>query len=200
MEAQGIRRWSRLAAVFGLAMSFVFAPGVASASGGGGCGAPVTDASGTTVEIRQFCFTPTIIRVEPGQVVTFRNADPVPHTVLGANGAWGSYDVLKRAKPLTYRFTESGVFPYVCTIHVGMVGAVVVGDGVGGAIGSNTGAGPVVEVSARDLKAEKVVDSRPADGPGAWPAIASSALVLLILAVGALLVERNRRKAASLGG
>src|SRR4030095_6496472 len=94
-----------------------------------------------------FCFGPTILRVATGETTTFVNGDPFPHTVLGANGAWGSYDALRRGGEATYGFSEAGVYPYVCTLHVGMVGAVVVGDGVGGAIDTTTAAGPVTLAS-----------------------------------------------------
>ena len=117
----------------GLALvALALVPGVAGASGGGGCGGPVTDGAGTTVEIEDFCFGPTILRVAPGESVTFVNLDRSPHTVLGANATWGGYDALKKGHEATYEFAEAGVFPYVCTWHLGMVGAIVVGDGAGG--------------------------------------------------------------------
>jgi plastocyanin len=45
-------------------------PVSALASGGGGCGRPVSDDEGTRVAIRNFCFGPTVLRVEPGETVT----------------------------------------------------------------------------------------------------------------------------------
>jgi len=200
MEAQGNRWWSKLAAGLGLVVAFALMPGVAGASGGGGCGQPVTDAACTTVEIESFFFVPTIIRVESGREVTFANADPFPHTVLGANGAWGSYGALKPDKDVTYRFIDAGVYPYVCTLHPGMVGAVVVGDGVGGAIDTNTSAGLVVAALARDLGAANAVAGRRAGGSGAWPVLAFSAFGLWIVSVGALAVERKRKRVGSLNG
>jgi len=62
-----------LAFVLGVVAGFALVPGVAGASGGGGCGGPVTDESGTEVEIKEFCFTPTILRAEPGDTITFTN-------------------------------------------------------------------------------------------------------------------------------
>ena len=32
---------------------------------------------------------------------------------------------------MSYRFDQDGVYPYSCLLHPGMVGAIVVGDGVG---------------------------------------------------------------------
>jgi plastocyanin len=122
------------------------APGVARASGGGGCGRPVTDDDGTRIGISNFCFDPTIFRVQPGETVTWVNKDGFPHTVLGANGSWGGFRSIRRnGGEVSYRFVSSGVYPYVCTIHVGMVGVVVVGDGKAdaGSYAVTTNAGPV---------------------------------------------------------
>ena len=179
----------------GLALaSLALVPGVAGASGGGGCGGPVTDAAGTTVEIKDFCFSPTILRVATGDTITFVNRDPVPHTVLGANGTWGSYDTLKRGRETTYGFSEAGVYPYVCTWHIGMVGAVVVGDGVGGAIDTTTAAGPVTLASWLMGGDAETRSAGPDAGYDLWVAIAGIA-GLLVGTAGALLgVRRLRRK------
>jgi plastocyanin len=151
MRARRIRRL--MTAGTGMALvSLALVPGVADASGGGGCGGPVTDGAGTTVEIEDFCFGPTILRVAPGESVTFVNLDRSPHTVLGANATWGGYDALKKGHEATYEFAEAGVFPYVCTWHPGMVGAIVVGDGAGGAIETATADGPVTRTSLTDVE------------------------------------------------
>ena len=169
----------------------VLGQGLASASGGGGCGRPVTDAMGTGVDIRDFCFSPTILRVSTGDAVTFTNVDPFPHSVLGANATWGDYAGFKK-RSVTYRFSEPGVYPYVCTYHPGMVGAVVVGDGVGGAIDTSTADGPVTKVDASDLGLESTsaVDQQPSEAVGGWPVIVAAAIVAGGLAV---VVVRRRR-------
>ena len=200
MRPEGRRRKVSAAAGGVLLGALVLVPvlgeGLASASGGGGCGRAVTDAVGTGVDIQDYCFAPTILRVSTGDAVTFTNVDPFPHSVLGANATWGDYAGFKK-KSVTYRFSEPGVYPYVCTYHVGMVGVVVVGDGVGGAIGTSTADGPVTKVDASDLALENtsaVVDG-PSETKGAWPAIVAAAFAI---AVGgfALIVVRRRRSPA----
>lgn len=115
-----------LAAVVGT----VLMPSIeARASGGGGCGGPITEGSGTDVAIREFCFEPTVLAMPAGGEVTFTNEDPGPHNVLGANAAWGSFARMNGGKSRTFALDEPGVYPYVCSWHPGMVGAVVVGDG-----------------------------------------------------------------------
>lgn len=95
--------------------------------GGGGCGKPVTEAAGTDVAVRNFCFSPTIIRVRPGQSVDWSNKDGFEHDVVGANFSWGASQSLPAGETVRFRFSKPGVYPYVCTWHPGMVGAVVVG-------------------------------------------------------------------------
>lgn len=184
-------RWrSRAPAILGTAViagALVLAPSAASASGGGGCGGPVTDAGGARVDIDGNCFSPTILRAEPGDAVTFANADPVPHTVLGANGAWGGYDMLKGGREATYSFTDPGVYPYVCTVHPGMVGTIVVGDGVGGSIDATTAAGPVVPgMAASTLGAVPVEPVRIAVDAGWWPLFGLGVMAAALGALAAL--------------
>jgi len=163
--------------------------GQARASGGG-CGGPVTDRSGTTVAIGAFCFSPTILRVEPGQTVTFDNRDPWAHVVPGANGIWGSYDLVKRRHDVTYTFSEPGVYPYVCTLHPGMVGAIVVGNGIGVSFGATTADGPVAPARGSGLEA-----ARSTEGAGRSAAVAAAAL-LIPVSVAAFVVRRRRRRGA----
>ena len=197
MRARGRRPKASAAVGAVLLGALVLLPGVASASGGGGCGQPVTDATASGVDIEDFCFSPTIVRVGVGDAVTFTNVDPFPHSVLGANATWGDYAGFKK-KSVTYRFSEPGVYPYVCTYHVGMVGVVVVGDGVGGAIGTSTADGPVTKVEASDLALENtsaVVDG-PSETSGAWPAIVAAAFAIAIGGFALIVVRRRRSPAA----
>ena len=184
--------WSAIAIATVAAVAFP--GGAAVASGGGGCGRPVSDARGDTVRIRDFCFGPTILRVHPGDEVVFLNADSTPHTVMGANASWGSFRQLSVGKDVTYRFTRPGVYPYVCTWHPGMVGAVVVGGGPRMATGATTtAAGPVVQVLPQPriqpaVAGVPVADPAPQAVPisGGWVApwqlIALGVLVLLSVA------------------
>jgi plastocyanin len=181
----------------------MLAPSTASASGGGGCGRRVTDAAGTTITIRQFCFGPTILRVAPGETVTWINKDATPHTVVGANAVWGDFSTLRRAARVTYRFARPGVYPYVCTYHPGMVGAVVVGDGAGlGSAGTTTtAAGPVtlVDPSAEPrtvtLDVAQPIQTHTASDP--WVAGVGAALVLSLIAGLAWLRTRRHRVASA---
>jgi plastocyanin len=104
-------------------------------AGGGGCFHHVTAGIGTgdAVAITDGCFGPNVLYVDPGTTVTWTNQDPVPHSVFGVGGGWGSGDPVLGGSRVSYTFGDSGTFVYVCTLHIGMAGAVVVGDGRGAA-------------------------------------------------------------------
>jgi plastocyanin len=117
-------------AVLGSAVVFAcLAVSSAGASGGGACAPPITNGSVTRAVIKNWCYSPTVLHIEPGTTITWVNRDPAPHTITGANRAWGSYKKMRQGQALTFRFTRAGVYPYYCVIHVGMVGTVVVRDG-----------------------------------------------------------------------
>jgi plastocyanin len=133
-----------------------------AAAGGGFCrGVPVTDTSTDRAFMADDCFTPTIVRIDVGQSVTWTNKDGTPHVVAGANASWGSYDEIGQGGRTTIRFTRSGVYPYFCIIHPGMIGAVVVGDGEA-SLGSSSAVIPVGGVTPSFGTAAKAPAAAPA--------------------------------------
>lgn len=159
------------------------------AEAGGYCrGTPVTDGRGITVEMRNSCFTPTVLHIQPGESVTWVNRDPEAHMVSGANVAWGNYDNIAQGQSVRHQFKTAGAYPYYCFLHNGMIGAVIVGDGngSGAALASVTIDRPVPPSQA---------PSQPAGGPGSWPAIAVTLAVLGSL-VGYGLARFSRRAAS----
>jgi plastocyanin len=178
---------------------------IAVASGGGGCGRRVTDEVSSRIVIRNFCFGPTVARVRPGAMVTFANRDGFSHTVLGANGSWGSFGQIRGGHRDRYRFTRPGVYPYVCTYHPGMVGAVVVGRGAPRTVSaSTTASGPVVHIGPAheaQLAARAEPGAPPAQAsvsyaPAGLPlaAVRGAMVVLLLLTVGAVAYGRRRQR------
>ena len=101
----------------------------APASAGSGCHAPATEGRGTTVALTDLCFTPTVLRVEPGATVTFVNRDAIAHPLSRPGGEWG-WDGATGDRT-TVRLDQAGTYPFFCHVHPGMVGVVVVGDGRG---------------------------------------------------------------------
>jgi plastocyanin len=202
MRTHAIRRVTSIVLGALLLVGLGLAPGVATASGGGGCGRAVTYDGGTRVNIRNFCFGPTILLVRPGETVTWVNRDGFPHTVLGANASWGGYDNVRGSGgEVSYRFVNAGTYPYVCTYHPGMLGAVVVGDGkVDAATQSvTTDAGPVTRadspVAGSGAAMEQDVVPTKAS-PGSSPA-AVWWLMGVVLVIWAFRLARGRRVTTS---
>lgn len=130
----------RSAIVFAATVLAVLIVPAIPAAAGGGCHAGPTQGTGDTVELVDMCFTPSNLQVQPGDSVTFVNQDPFVHNVGGS--LWGHYDDLSPGDAFTATFDEDGIYPFACSYHPGMTGAIVVGDGVG------DGNGAVVEVSS----------------------------------------------------
>jgi plastocyanin len=120
-------RVAAVAAVAAIALLTIQARPTAAA-GGGGCHQPPSHGTGTTVRMVRACMTPTVLRADAGSVVTFVNDDDMPHNVVSSSVY---EDLPRRDDSVEIRFSEPGVYPYSCTIHPGMNGAIVVGDGVG---------------------------------------------------------------------
>lgn len=123
---------------------------------GSSCHREPTEAHTTTVELSALCFTPTITHVQPGDTVEFVNRDSFAHNVVGHGVRWGGLDQLAGGQRATTVFDAAGIYPYTCTIHPGMVGAIVVDDDGAEALGDASTAAP--------MRAETM--------PGSWGAVA----------------------------
>jgi plastocyanin len=151
----------RVTAVIGLAVLFsTIALPVARAGGfcheGGN-----TQKATTSVDMKDNCFFPTVTEIDVGDKVTWRNFDGENHIILGVGGSWGTPEVSPRGET-TVRFDNPGVYPYWCHIHLGMVGAVVVGDGKASG-GAAAGAGPAATVLSTDTAASDQPTSTDSD-------------------------------------
>jgi plastocyanin len=113
-----------LAAVWVISGSLFVAAGPAGA-GGGGCYEAATQGTGLAVRISQMCFSPTVLRVPVGATVTFTNGDEMLHALSGVGMG---YDELSTGDTVDRTFDRAGVYPYMCHLHPGMTGAVLVGD------------------------------------------------------------------------
>ncbi len=86
-------------------------------------GAPATDA--VNVVMQNNLFSPEDIKVKVGQKIHWTNNDPYPHNVTAKNGAFKSGN-LDGGKTFDFTAKKVGRIPYVCTIHSGQKGAIVV--------------------------------------------------------------------------
>jgi plastocyanin len=157
----------RLLAVLTIAVVAVPTAGVAPVSaGGGGCHRDLhRDLRGVRVTMVDNCFDPTVVRIDPGQRVTWSNASDQPHAVAGQAMKWGDYDEIFRGEKVSHTFREAGTYPYYCYIHPGMVGAVVVGNGIPAGSSVQDAA-----VTKDDALAPSVASQPPAAAPAPVPA------------------------------
>jgi plastocyanin len=68
------------------------------------------------VYLKDFTFTPKVLKVAKGTTVYFVNQDAVKHTVTSDTGLFNSGDILP-GKSYSYTFNQVGTFPYYCVYH-----------------------------------------------------------------------------------
>ena len=159
----------------------------ATAAAGGGCHSNPTQGSGDTVTMSRMCFRPSVLRVEPGTEVTFVNKDPMVHNI---SAEWGTAQDLKVGDTFSATFPAEGTFPYACTYHYGMTGAIVVGDGSGPATGG------LVETGSIDTTpvSQERVASPQTEGSGLLGVTIAGAIGLLLGASLTAVLRRGRQE------
>lgn len=174
--------------ILGLAAAAMWPAGLASA--GGGCHQGATEGTGDTVEMTKACFGPSVLRVDPGTEVTFVNKDPLAHNI---SAEWGTGLDLDEGDTFKATFADEGTFPYACTYHYGMTGAVVVGDGTGPGTGARIEGGRVVETTPLASEQVESVTSSTQEGSRVlgW-AVAGGIGLLVGTAFGGRLLRRRR--------
>jgi plastocyanin len=158
--------------------------GTTTASAGGAGHCENAEARGTRVVLAEACFTPTTLFADPGATITFVNEDPFAHNVSGAG--WGHYDDMGQGSRFTMSFADEGVYAYACTLHPGMTGSIVVGEGDSGATVAAAG-----DVPPSTTPAEPAPESR------AW--MLAGAVGLLIGGVAGAGIASTRRRTAGSG-
>jgi plastocyanin len=93
-------------------------------------GAPPAGAGGAeTVDIPSISFEPAELTVTAGTTVTWTNTDDLPHTVTKESGPgpdFDSGDLEPGSGEFEQTFDQKGTIEYVCTIHPGQAGTVIV--------------------------------------------------------------------------
>ena len=168
---------------------------IAPATAGGGCHMGVTTGTGDTVAMVDACFTPTTLRVEPGTTVTWINEDPMTHNVTA--NEWGHFEPMEQGDVARATFDDPGIYPYACTYHPGMSGAIVVGDGTG----KDNGAAVTVESWQPPTQADATPAAEPASSSGtsgsssALPWVGGAILGFALAVAGGAVRSASRREA-----
>lgn len=154
-----------------------------------------TEGTGTSVDLVEYCMSPSVLRVDPGATVTFTNRDNGPHNVVGS----GMFvDELRTHESAAFRFDHVGTFAYSCTLHQGMVAAIVVGDGRRTAP-ANLPILPVevqtaAETPSPTTSATEPLSSAASASPSAGPVPTAPLVVALVVVAGASYATARRRR------
>jgi plastocyanin len=95
-------------------------PSQATASTGSGAAG-----GGSTVEIKNFMFTPMTLTVPAGTTVTWKFDDSTEHTVVADDNSFTS-SALANGQTFTHTFSTAGTVAYHCSIHPFMTGTIIV--------------------------------------------------------------------------
>jgi plastocyanin len=79
-----------------------------------------------SVAIAEFLFGPEKVSVKAGQSVTWTNIDDSPHQVTVQGDTTLRTPVVLKGQSTTLKFTEAGTYGYICGLHTGMKGEIVV--------------------------------------------------------------------------
>ena len=79
------------------------------------------------VLIHNYAFHPATLRIAPGTTVTWANQDDDVHTVMNADhGHLFSSKPLNTGQSFSHTFDAPGIYPYLCSVHPFMTGAIIV--------------------------------------------------------------------------
>jgi len=104
---------------------------LAGCGGGGGSTASAPPAaspsgSGASITISNFKFSPATLTVRHGARIAVSNDDSAPHTVTADDGHSFDSGTVKTGGSGTITAPRAGRYPFHCTIHAFMKGALVV--------------------------------------------------------------------------
>jgi plastocyanin len=176
-----MRRTTLLCVLVGAATMVLGFPSTGIA--GGGCHGTMTQADATdrdeaTVHMVDACFDASVLRVDRGTSVTFVHEDAgLVHNVGGTE--WGFYGEMRKGDTFSATFDDVGVYPFACSYHPGMAGAIVVGDALGAGTGWTVLNDYPVESPPKQAAAAST-ETANADGTSALALIAVGTLGLAV--------------------
>jgi plastocyanin len=88
---------------------------------------PAAAASGTVaVSMKNIQFAPKSVTAKVGQTVKWTNDDSVDHNVTATSGETFKSSTFGQGATYSHKLTKAGTISYVCTIHPGMAGTIIV--------------------------------------------------------------------------
>ena len=79
---------------------------------------------GSEVQMTVNSFLPQTLTVTSGTAVKWTNSSQVAHTVTDSEGYFD--ELLSPGDTFVYTFSTAGTYSYVCSIHTGMSGVIIV--------------------------------------------------------------------------
>src|SRR5881397_3573545 len=114
--------------IVGAAFIGILAAGVESrllASSGTGADVTIVEGASSHYPGGPF-FSPANLTVKVGKTVTWVNKDTVTHTVTSDGSSLFDSGFMPTGATFQFTFTAAGTYPYYCTVHPSMKGAIVV--------------------------------------------------------------------------
>jgi plastocyanin len=109
------------------ALAVAFATGTGDNTTSTATAAPAPSAAGPrVVAMRDVAFGPRRLTVRVGELVRWRNDDRVPHDVIATAGADFRSRRLSEGQTFAFRPSRAGTIAYLCSVHQGMTGTLVV--------------------------------------------------------------------------
>jgi len=88
------------------------------------------------VVMRNIAFNPGTVHARVGETVTWTNRDDAPHNVTYNSGPkFTSSPTFTNGKSWSLKLTKPGIIHYMCTIHPGMDGTIIVSASVARPVG-----------------------------------------------------------------
>lgn len=81
---------------------------------------------GVAVAMKNIAFSPATVHVKVGEKITWTNQDSVDHNVMSQSGEQIASQNFGQGGTFSFTPTRAGTIKYVCTIHPGMDGTIVV--------------------------------------------------------------------------
>ncbi|MBI2046845.1 cupredoxin family copper-binding protein [Candidatus Pacearchaeota archaeon] len=79
-----------------------------------------------SINIENFAFSPSEIRIKAGDTIVWTNKDSVSHTVTSDSASELSSGFLSRGESYSHKFNTAGTFNYHCAPHPYMKGKIIV--------------------------------------------------------------------------
>lgn len=76
------------------------------------------------VRMRSASFIPDILTVRAGTMVPWVNSSSIEHTVTSSDELFD--EQVSPGETFSYTFSDTGTYSYICTIHAGMSGTIIV--------------------------------------------------------------------------